>query len=195
MKCFISLLFALLAIFLLTPAATEGEYNYLISAYNYAVAIRHNFDDATDYYLDYLSQELKKISDKITERLAVALDELTVESDPALGRGVSTCADSAAFTIQKQQSQVHNELLVLGQEGNKLHQAINEKMMETNMMLLPMEDFYYRFTDRMFITYMKLNDDILPKLMYEIVKLVEDGDEIYKTLDNCLKSIHLDLDK
>lgn len=186
MKCFSFLFsFALVACLFPSQSLAQGEYNYLIAAYNYAVAIRHNFEEAEEYYSQYFAEELEKISERMMERVAVEL-----EAHIGDGQGIQACAGVATYSLQAQLTNVYNQFLVLNTEGNKMHQAINEKMMEVNMMELPMDDFYYNFTNRMFVVYLRLNDNILPNLMDEIVALVVLGNEVYQTLDNCLTGIN-----
>lgn len=187
MKCLPVVVLCVLVALIPSPCSCQEQYNYLIAAYNYSVAIRGNFDEATEYYGEYLSQELEKISDRITERLMVALEAQT--DDPAHGRSVSTCADSAAYAIQTHLSPVHRELLFLKTEALKLHQATNQKIKEVNLLLAPMDEFYYQFTNQMLSAYTELNEEILPKLITEVIALVAAGDGIYQNMDNCLNQI------
>lgn len=176
--------FLFLLALLCHQSLAQGEYNYLIASYNYAVAIGHNFEDAAVYYFQYLSQELEKINDRLIERVVAELDVHT--GDPALGMIIPDCVGPATLSIQTQLNKVNNQMLVLIGEGNKMHQAINTKMMEVNMMLLPMDEFYFNFTNRMLLVYLRLNDDILPTLMEEIAALIEIGDAAYENLNSCL---------
>lgn len=188
MKCLPALLLLTLASPFPAKSLAQGDHNYLIFSYNYAVAVRHNFEEATEYYYSYFTEELQKISEILTERLAVAIDATTAE-DVSAGYAINACAGIATFTIQTQLSRVHDEFLVLTTEGNQLHQAINLKMMDVNMLLLPMDEFYFKFTERMLVIYMRLNDQILPDLMTEIVQLMDVGEAAYEALDTCLNQI------
>lgn len=189
MKCVSAVLLLALASQLPLKSLAQVDHNYLISSYNYAVAIRHNFEEATEYYYSYFTEELEKISEILTERLAVAM-EATAAGDVSAGYAINACAGIATHTIQAPLSRVHDEFLVLTTEGNQLHQAINQKMMEVNMLLLPMDEFYFKFTDRMFVVYMRLNDQILPDLMTEIVNLMVAGEEASDALEMCLNQIN-----
>lgn len=177
-----------LATFIPTPSLAQEDFNYLLASYDYSVAIKHNFDEANLYYAEYLSQELGRISDRVTDRLLVALGTQT--EDASHGRSISTCADSAAYSIQTLLTPVHTEMLSLNTNGNKLHQAIYPKLMEVNILQNPMDEFYYEFTNDMLTLYIELNEEILPKLTTEIVALVVGGDGIYQTMDNCLNQIN-----
>lgn len=187
MKC-IRILISLLGVLFFRARAVQGDFNYLVAAYNYAIAIKHNFDTAGEYYGEYLSQEVEEISVRFTNRLIEALE--TQSEDPEHGRAVSTCADTAAYALQNLLQPVHREFLTLNTEANKLHQAVNVKMMENDILILPMDDLYYKFTDKMLGVYMKLNDELVPKLMLEVVELVQKSATVYAAMDDCLNQIN-----
>lgn len=188
MKCCVILLFLLP--FLATfpgPSNAQDEFNYLVAAYDYAIAVKNNFDDAYEYYGDYLSQELERLGTKMTERLAVALETENMSADQ--GRAISTCADSAAFSFQAYLVPVHREFLVLKSEGTQLNQAVNDKLKDINLFLTPFDELYYKFTDNMMVVYMHLNEELLPNLLRTVVDLVNGGEATFETMATCLDQI------
>lgn len=187
MKCVVILLFLIPFLATFPGPAHADDFNYLVAAYNYAIAVKTNFDDAYEYYGDYLSQEIERIGTKITERLAVALEAENMSAEQ--GRAMSTCADSAAFSFQALLVPVHREFLLLKSEGTQLNQAVNEKLREINIFLTPFDELYYKFTDEMMYVYLHLNEELLPNLLKVVVDLVNGGEATFETMNSCLDQI------
>lgn len=164
----------------------QDPFNYLLAAYNYALAIKENFEYATEYYRDYLTQEVQAISDRLINRLALATESIANEE---LGQALTTCTRSAAIAIQSQLISVHREFEVLHAEEVTLHQVVNSNMRDVNILITELDGLYYEFSDHLFEIYLRMNDELIPALSTEIIALIEIGEQAYQTLDQCLNQI------
>lgn len=164
----------------------DEPFNYLLAAYNYALAIKENFEYASEYYRDYLNDEVEKISVRLTDRLAIAL---TAATTTELGQALTSCTRTAAINIQSQLISIHREFERLLEEEADLHQVVNRNMKDVNILTTELDGLYYEFSDHLFVIYLRMNDELLPALSAEIIALIEIGEEAYQTLDQCLNQI------
>lgn len=170
-----------------TKSSSRDEpFNYLMAAYNYALAIKENFEYATEYYRDYLTQEVQGISDRLTDRLALALPAATNEE---LGQALSSCTRTAAIMVQSQLLYVHREFENFHAVDVTLHQVVNFNMKDVNLLTTELDILYYEFSDHLFEIYLRMNDELIPALTTEIIALLDIADEAYQTLDQCLNQI------
>ena len=168
--------------------AAAEDYNYLLSSFNYSVSIRSNFEEALFYYGEYFTQELEEISVRLTDRISVAVAQSGADGNR--GERVQSCANATTHMIEEQVEEVQGEFDKIAVESNELHQAINQKIMQTNILTQPMDEFYYIFTQEMSEVYNQLNDQKLPNLRNSIVHLIAVGDLAFVILDSCLESIN-----
>lgn len=183
MKSVLPRLTLILAVLVLSSQAQIGD--YVLNAYNSAMAMKEIFEYNVEYFRETLTIEARDFGYYFTDQVARGLERVTTE---AQGAALSVCAANAATSSRDSIHRFDATLIPLQNAAMGLHLSVWEELTATNINA-DLDTFYYRHNQRMDASYDHLNSVLLDHIYTANIVLWLDYFDISMDLGDCVEAI------
>lgn len=183
MKLVLPRVAVILAVLVLSTQAQIGD--YVLNAYNSAMAMKEIFEYNVDNFRGSLTIEAQDFGDYFTERVTREMERTTTE---AQGAALSICAENAATSSRNSINRFDATLVPLQNAAMRLHLSVWEELIATNINA-DLDTFYYRHNQRMDASYDHLNNVLLETIVSDLIDLWLDFFDFSMALSDCIEAI------
>lgn len=177
--------FLTVAVILATLTLVQGQIgNYLLTAYDSALGMKHVHELSVENYRNSLAIESQDFGNYFTARLADVLETATTE---AQGTALSNCAANAATSSRNSINRFDATLIPLQDAAMRLHLSIWEELIATNLKA-DLDLFYYQHNLRLEERYDHLNNVLVDRIRSYLTDLELSYFEISTDLNICIAS-------
>lgn len=156
--------------------------NYLLTAYDSAMGMKHVHDLSVKQFRSSLTIEAQDFGFYFTSRVAAALETATSE---AQGAALTSCAETAATSSRNSVNRFDATLIPLQTAAMSLHSSVYEELIVTNINA-DLDIFYYQHNQRLEERYDHLNNVLLDRIYSSLTALESDYFEFSTDLNNCI---------
>lgn len=161
--------------------------NYLLQAFDAAMAMKANFDYNTVYYREYVNYELIDIS---THLMDLVSDALHRSSTDAHGAGVQNCAGIYSSLAQGLAKPALDSLTVIEDAALVYYRIMLEELNKNNVFTKDFDTFYYEFNLRLNESYEHLNDVLLQNVLDALFDMMDGRKIVIERMTECLDTIN-----
>lgn len=169
--------------------AVRGQANnYLLFAYNAAVAMKAEYLAEIEYWSEALTVEADDMGYYYTNLVAEGLERATTE---AQGAAISRCANQTVYYCELNINYLSNEIRAAGDAAVELHNSVNLQLREMNIKEYDLELFYYYHSYKMQEAYEALwgLDGFSDRMFYEWIWVLIDFFYNYDDLYYCIDEV------
>lgn len=165
--------------------STNGQIgNYVLTAYQSAMAMREIFEYNVENFREYLNSEAQDLGTYLNNRMIIALE--TPATTQQQGAALQSCARLAAAESRATINGFDSHLVELQDASMRLHLTVYEQLSETNLKAIDLDEFYALHSKRMDDHYDHLNAYHLERIYYQLVDLWLAYFVIASEMDDCI---------
>lgn len=181
-----SLLFFLLILTTFLGRANSEIGNYVLKAYESALATQEIFEFNVETYRRHLTSEAKDFGFYLTDQMIIAMK--TPPTTEEQGEELEFCARRAAGGSREAINAFDYHLVELQDASINLHLTVYAQLSETNLKDIHPDEFYDRHNKRMEDQIYNLYNRHLDRIYYQIVELWLAYFVIANELDDCIEA-------